>query len=274
MGKVYELPRPEKGEIFSYLHFSDVHSEYVDRNALKIALKVFQFIPIKQRRIILNGDILDIKFAYQKCEKFKMHIKHFSWDEYFIPEMMKEVIWFEEFYDLLRRYVLDEKSIYYLLGNHEQRLERKGFIDKCPADLKHNFDLRSALKSDLRKLRVLNYNDWFSIKVNKQPDLHFTHGYYCGMNPIKKHFLDAHCSVMFGHTHETGIQSFKNVGETIIGYNNPCLCETSPEYLEARPQNWSVGFSIINVTEDNYWVQIFNVINNKLILPTGELITP
>ena len=97
-----------------------------------------------------------------------------------------------------------------------------------------------------------------------------THGVYCGANPIKKHADVARCSVMFGHTHERGVRSFKNVDGTFMGFNNPCLCNTQPKYMEGRPHNWSVGFSTIQVTDEAFYVNQFTIHDGVLLDAHGR----
>lgn len=223
----------------------------------------------------MGGDILDIPFIYSKDSTYQSNLKRGNWDGYFIPEIEKEAIWFDGFYDLCRKYVLDDSDIIFLEGNHEQRTRREQFISRVPVDLRHNFNLRRVLKANDRRLRVLDYNDWARIRSLKQHDLNITHGQYCGMNPIKKHIADAFLgSVLFGHTHELGAISMKSAEETVIGYNNPCACAMEVPYLEGRISNWTKGFTMINATKDYHYVNQFVVRGGELILPTGETMRP
>ncbi|MEE8323228.1 MAG: hypothetical protein V3R57_06370 [Candidatus Bathyarchaeia archaeon] len=271
MAVIHDLPCPDVGKTFTYLFLSDIHSHYCDKQALKSILRTFQLVPMEQRRIILGGDILDCEHIYAKSQVYKDRMGRHDWD-YFIEKTEAEGIWFDELYDILRKHVLRNDHIVFMEGNHEQRYRRDHFLKKIPLVLKHNFNLRSIIKADSRGLRVFDYNEWVRLKVSRGVDLYITHGIYCGANPIKKHYLDVKRSVLFGHTHEIGIQSFKDAESTIIGYNNPCLCDTEPDYLEGRAQNWSVGATFINQTATHIWVHPLVTHQGAVMLPTGEMI--
>ena len=277
MAKIYDLPAPSTGQRLTYLVMSDIHSLKCDPVACEKIFQAFQFVPIRERRIILLGDILDIPFLFQKDPVFKKAMRAKDWD-YFLEEMQKEVVWYDEFHQRIRKLVLDDSHIKYALGNHEERLTRSYFFDHIPHSLLHNFVIEEALDAEKRGLQIIDYNDWFKITTNKSPILYLTHGQYCGQNPIKKHYIDSvggGGAVIFGHTHEAGMKSFKNLEHTIIGYNNPCLCgidaETQPKYLEGKSNNWSQGAIFATITPDHHFVNILLVKDGELALPTGEV---
>jgi len=278
MSKIYDLPSPSGNERFTYLILSDIHSLHSDPVAVKKAIEYFNYVPAKQRKIILLGDILDVGFIYAKCPIFQAAIKMKDWD-YFLEEVLKEKVWFDEFYQLIRPLVVNDHDIYYSAGNHEQRVERDLFLPKIPHALRHNFEIRNIISSSKRSMLSIDYNDWFRITTKKDVPLYLTHGQFCGQNPIKKHFLTSlggGGAIVFGHTHEIGMMSFSNVGHTIVGVNNPCLCgidsETQPKYLEGRSNNWSQGFTLVTVTENYHHFSLQIIKNGELCLSTGELI--
>lgn len=276
MGKILDLPTPGRDERLSYLVLSDVHSLHCDSKAVNKVLSFFELVPINQRRIILLGDILDVPFIYFKSEEYKDRIGSRDWD-YFLDQIEKEKVWYDDFYDKLRKLVLKDEYIYFSEGNHEQRLRRPMFISKVPYSLRHNFDLWTVIEAEKRGTPYILYNDYFRVKVGKESPLYFTHGMYCGLNPIRKHYfkgIGAKGSIIFGHTHEAGVQSFETLEQTQYGYNNPCLCgikgDAAPEYLEGRSHNWSQGATIVNVNRNYFYVNILVIKNGELILPTGE----
>jgi len=277
MAKIYDLPTPGKNEKITYLTISDLHSLKCDPVAMEKIFQAFQFVPIRERRIILLGDILDISFLYSKDPIFQKAMKSKDWD-YFIEEATKEKIWFDEFYQRIRKLVINDEYIVFALGNHEERLTRSYFLPHIPHSLLHNFAMPDIAEAEKRKIKIIDYNDWFRITTHKSPKLYWTHGQYCGQNPIKKHYLDSvggGGAVIFGHTHEAGMKSFKNLEHTIICYNNPCLCgidpETQPSYLEGKSHNWSQGATFATITWDHHFINLLLVKDGELALPTGEI---
>lgn len=262
--KVTPFDVPNKNQCLSVAVLSDVHSEYIDLDAFYTFKRFFENVPKKRRRIILLGDILDMEAFVTKSESYVRAKKDKDFDGYFVPEVKKEYEWFEWFLSELRPLVYDYSNIWFVEGNHEQRLRRHAFKKIVPVEYQPWFDLPLKLQLKERGIPFIQYNDWIGIKTSSG-DLNLTHGQYCGMNPIKKHFDGAHTSIMFGHTHERAVKQFNTIMGNMFGFNNPCLCWTEPEYMEGRIHNWSVGWSMIQVTHDNFWVNQFTTEEGKLI---------
>lgn len=259
---------PENGETVSILVLSDLHSEHCDMAALEATLKFFEKTPKSQRRIFLLGDILSMDAFMSKSDSFKHAKKYKDIDGYFLPEAEKEFAWWYGFIKMILTYVDLPEHVTKFCGNHLQRLERPDFINFIPYGYKHNFNIEKQLKIKEYGINYIRYNDWLRVET-KEKDLMFTHGVYCGANPIKKHVDVAKCAVMFGHTHEMGLTSFKTVTGTLIGYNNPCMCNIRPKYLEGIPHNWSIGFTTVQVTTERFFVHQHEVIDGQLIDATG-----
>ena len=271
--QIIDLPSPKSGAIFSYLVLSDLHDFAMCEKSFELIIKYFSEIPIEQRRIVLLGDILDFPFLMSKSPEFKQAKKLKDFDDYFVTELQKTYAWFFNFFGIIRNLVTAPDRILYLLGNHEGRAYRNEIRDFFPHAYMPWLNLYRQLKVEELGYIMRPYNTWARISADTMPDLMLTHGTYCGANPIKKHFDVAHSSVMFGHTHEYGVTSFKNVEQTVIGYNNPCLCmiDPGPKYLEGKPHNWSKGASIINQTKEAYFVNTLLIQDEKLITPDGRL---
>ena len=250
-------------QTLSILVISDLHSEYMDYASLQTALRFFAITPKKRRRIFLLGDIFDMEFLVDKIEAYKRAKKAKDFDGYFVPEIEKEYAWWDWFLKKIIPLVNDYNCITFFEGNHEERLHRPRFNDFMLAEYSSMFNLPVQLRLYDLGINYIEYNDWLKIET-EQGALALTHGIYCGANPIKKHVDVARCSVMFGHTHERGVRSFKTIDGTFMGYNNPCLCGTQPKYMAGKPHNWSVGFSTIQVTEQAFWVNQFTTYNGLL----------
>lgn len=266
MGAIKEIPKDTRTSCITYLVLSDIHSIYMDKHALKLALNTLKRVPVSRRRVILNGDIMDFEFLHKKSQIFKDHIKAKDWD-WFAEEIEKEILWYQQLEEAILEVVPNRDDIYYIQGNHEQRLERKEFYDKVPLNYRHWCNLQSLLNLD--DDHYIKYKDW--LKVG---DLYVTHGHFCGGNPLGKHFLDGiYKSVLIGHTHEVGIKSFKGMDDiTYQTYNNPCLCEVNPEYLENRNTNWDVGFTLVHVHDGKARVNIHSIKDGKVYLDDGTIL--
>ncbi len=271
MQKVTTFEKVENNEILSILVISDLHSEHIDLEAFGATLRFFEKTPRKQRRIFLLGDILSMDAFMSKSDAFKMAKKAKDFDGYFVPEAMKEFDWWHSLMKLLLSVVDKPEHITKFCGNHLQRLERRDFTKFMLVDYAHNFNIEKQLKIKEYGINYIKYNDWLKIET-KSGDMMLTHGVYCGANPIKKHADVAKCSVMFAHTHELGLTSFKTVNGTFIGYNNPCMCDMRPEYMEGKPHNWSIGFSTIQVTSKKFYVHQHQIIDGEIIDACGNKI--
>jgi len=243
----------------------------MDVYAFETALRFFEETPKLRRRIILLGDIMDFEEFVSKSDSYKAAKKCKNFDDYFVPAARAEYEWFEAFLSRIMELVADYSCITFFEGNHEQRLRRDHFRSFLLQEYAHYFDLPRQLKFKERGIRYIEYNDWGKIETTSG-NLLLTHGTYCGANPIKKHADVARCSVMFGHTHERGVTSFKTVEGSFMGFNNPCLCDTQPVYMEGKAHNWSVGFSTISATDDNFWVNQFTTHEGVLYDAHGRLI--
>jgi len=254
--KITSFDKPKRVNTLSLLVLSDIHSTYIDQASFETALRFFLQTPKKRRRIVLLGDVLDFEAFVTKSETYQAAKKFKDFDGYFVPEVEKEWAWWEWFLAELMPLVSDYNDIWFFEGNHEERLRRPHFTKFMLHEYAYLFDLKKQLKIEERGINFIPYNDWVKIST-ASGDLMLTHGVYCGANPIKKHVDVARCSVMFGHTHERGVTSFKTVEGSFMGFNNPCLCTTQPRYMEGRPHNWSVGFSTIQITDEAFYVNQF-----------------
>ena len=274
MNRIYSLPKPKNNEVLSYLVLSDLHDFALDTKAYDLIIRYFKQTPIKQRRIILLGDILDFPFLMDKNPAYKQAKRESDFDGYFVPEMEAALTWWYSFFEDLVKLVKKPEYIHYMMGNHEDRANRAKFRAILPHAYAPWFDLRKQLKVKELGFNYYDYNTWLKIASSSMPNLLLTHGFLCGNNPIKKHHDIARTSCLFGHTHEAGMQSFKSINKTVISYNNPCLCliNPGPKYMEGRPHNWSTGATFINQSKNSYFVNTLITQNDTLITPTGELL--
>lgn len=279
MGNRHNLTLPENDDLHTYIYMSDIHSLFCDPIAVNAALSFIQLIPIKQRRLILGGDILDFAFLFGKNPCYLDALKQHDWDGYFIPELEREIIWFDGFYEKISKlfpYCGEGTETLYILGNHEGRTYRENFIGQVAHNYRHNFDMQNIVRAEERHIRIFPYNDYLSIFMPDRSELLWTHGTFCGANPIRKHVYDVHTDIIFGHTHEIGEQNFKSPGRTITGINNGCLCYISPEkqppYLDNKNQNWGHSITVTTVLSKSFGSSVVRIQDGKIMLATGEVL--
>lgn len=226
---------------------SDIHIPYHDRDALAIALEYTE--DIQPDTIVLNGDIIDF-YAVSKYMK----------DPLRIDTLQSEI---DETRALLNRIRETHPSaaIHYLMGNHEERLE-KFLIDKASA---------------LTSLRCLSIDDLFGLSKNKIQfsdtsimlgNLEVTHGKYARKTPggsVKGHFEKSASSVLIGHVHRLNTNRYTNGWGVHTTIENGCLCLVSPEY--SRVNDWQQGFSVVRHSErtGDFIIEQHNIIKGRLI---------
>jgi hypothetical protein len=237
----------------------------MDKRAFRIALEALKSVPSSRRRVILNGDILDFEFLHNKNVDFKHNLKSKNF-EFFAEELEKEYLWYYQFEEALLEVVRDKSDISFIMGNHEDRVNRNNFLPHVPHSYRHWTDVRARLGFEDRIF--IPYNEWLLVG-----DLHITHGMACGSNPLRTHYNKyMKKNLLIGHTHEVGIQSFSDAYGTINTYNNPCLCYTDPEYMERRPNNWDVGFTLVHEYQDKAHVQIYSLKDGIVVLSNGTVL--
>ena len=266
--KITKIKAPVKGQISTYFIAGDWHIDHMDWPAFDIMLKTARkfFKNKKDRKLIINGDFLDAAHLMARNPMFKQWIKRSDgMDDYFIPTSEEELALGNRILDLLQK---DFSEIIYVEGNHDWRY--RDFMAKCPKDYAYNFDYRLKLGLTDRGIKVVNYNKWLDIGDN----LSITHGMYHGSTCHKKHYEASGAkSVIFSHIHHVGCKAFQVRGNTHHVWSLPALCNLNPEYIKGRETNWSKGFGVINLHSDSTFnFNIFQIWNNKLILPNGKII--
>jgi len=270
MDKRTIIDKPSVGKTESYLLFSDLHSFDCDIKGVQKFLDLFKKnVPKVRRNIILNGDIIDVPYLSTHDSRFKSLLKAQAFEDHFIPEMDAEIDWYNDLIEKLGEYVTDYNKIFITLGNHEERCTRPGFINKTPHMYRPSFDLEYRLHVKKRGIPFIDYNDYFLMKANRSANLEITHGTHCGTTHLKRHFDDVHTSIIYGHTHQAAMQTFKGT-PTCTVYNNPCLSNLDPSYMGGRINNWAKGASFINRTRDHIFVNICQMQDNEILDQYGN----
>ncbi len=234
------------------LLMSDLHVPYHDMAAIDAALNWGKEKQINT--LILNGDFMDF---------------------YNLSKFMKDPRKRDLCYELdagyqMMDYIanrLPNVKIYFMPGNHENRLETYLYI-KAPELLSAEPGL-----SDLDYF--LKFND-FSVQylrnaqVIQAGKLYIGHGHEFrggagGVNPSRTFFLRTYSNFIGGHFHRTSDHTERRLdGEVDACWSTGCLCGMFPEYM---PYNkWNHGFANVKVNDDGTF-RVFNakIFNGKVL---------
>lgn len=235
------------------LYLTDAHIPNVDDRAMGAMLD--HALPQEITTVIMGGDVVDL-----------YHCSTFSKDPT-APSMKQECEGMHEFLELLDVYFPSVVERYYIVGNHDRRLER--YIQQnAPAIA----DLGKLTIPDLYGLTKFKYQYIDNIKLMEAGQRPFSIGnlfYFHGdefrlsngvINVAAVALRRARENCIFGHFHTTQEASETSVAGSVkaawsVGHLGP----NSPGY---RPiNNWNHGFAIVNHWDDDY----FTVNNMRII---------
>lgn len=246
--KKFQLP----SEFNNILLISDLHIPYHDIQALTVAIEYGK--KEKVNCIFINGDLVDF---YQISRFVNVERGKGVADEI---ELAKEIL------DIFNR-EFPNVPIYFLLGNHDNRLELY-LANKAPELLDvAEFRLEYLLEAEKHNMTVIK--DTTLVKIGK---LAVTHGHlllkgiFAPVNAARGSFLKAKKSVLIGHVHKISTHSETDIdGKIITCYSTGCLCQLSPDYAPFG-NNYSHGFAHIKVQDNgNYSVKNLQLIEGVLI---------
>lgn len=236
------------------------------RPSVEILMQHALRVPPEHRNLIINGDFLDAWFLMKRSDIYKKWIKRSeSVDEFFIPSADEEIEAGNKLLDELQKVF---NSIVIGWGNHDWRYD--WFKTQINHDQAYHFNLVKRLKLDERGIDHFNYNTW----LDWGKDLSITHGMYHGSTCHKKHYEACRGrNVIFSHVHYYECRSFRTRGDTIYSISLPAMCHLNPEYIKGNETNWSNGYGFIMMRPDGQFnFNVFNIWDNKLVLPNGEII--
>lgn len=223
-----------------FIAFGDIHFPYQDDNALSKLLKfISKYNP---ENLIMLGDVLDF-----------YDLSSFDKDPLRVDNLQEEIDLAKKFFKKLKRVCQPNCNIFFIMGNHEERLKR--YLSKHPEI------------ASLENLKIENLLGLNEMKINFVPyklNIHnvtFTHG-----DIVRKHSgYSAHgqaelhdgsgCS---GHTHRLGSYYKTTPNKMDEWHEAGCLCKLDPEYIPHTP-NWQQGFLYGKITKD-----IVEINNHKI----------
>lgn len=208
---------------------SDIHIPFQDNETLT---HVFDCIVNSQPQyIVLLGDILDCYSISRFCKR---------------PDRMRNLQYeIDTFYKMmlgLKKHI-PNTEIHYVLGNHENRLEK--LVLENPG----LFGLKALEPQELFRLNDLGIY-YHKTKFNLNNFI-FYHGDVVRKDSsysAKAEFLDHKMSDgVSGHVHRLG--SYYTTYEQLptAWFENGCLCKIEPDYLnDPDKANWQHGFTVVD----------------------------
>ena len=229
------------------LSLSDTQFPFVDEPLLDA---VYQFVQDwKPNVIILNGDLLD---CFELSDFDKRPERLFNLDSEF--EMARE------FLLRLKRYAAKDCQIFWIDGNHEERLQR--VIWRRAQDF-------SFLVKDIPEALGLDELCAGYVPYGKHIDylgFVFTHGNFVSSYSAytaKRHYDRYRSSGVNGHTHRLGSYSATDMhGRSHTWFEQGCLCRRDLDYVKGVA-NWQSGFLISTVAGGVLHPQLVHVIEAK-----------
>lgn len=200
---------------------SDFHIPFQDDKAVAAFIKY-----IKENTpdyIVLNGDILDM-FMLSRFTKGEGR------NPYEEINICREIL-------AAIREAAPNAIIYYVIGNHETRLE-KYVLTKAP-------ELASLVEDVFNIIKVQDFNIIGCSSLVVNDNFKFKHGTLLGnksgLSAIKE-LENAYMSGASGHTHRLAKFIARKAGRKFIWLETGCLCSLNPEYM-IEP-NWQQGFAV------------------------------
>lgn len=201
---------------------SDIHIPFQDDKAVDAFCEYIS--NIKPAAVILNGDVLDM-----------FMLSRFTKGEGRNP--LEEI---EECRKLLKTIseLSPESKLYYVIGNHETRLERY-VLTKAP-------ELASLVEDVFTIIKAEDYNFKGCSSVTINDKVVIKHGTLLGnksgLSAIKE-MEASYMSGASGHTHRLCKYIARKSGRKFFWMETGCLCGLNPEYM-INP-NWQQGFATI-----------------------------
>ena len=224
---------------------NDLHIPYHDPGAVALAVEYIR--DTKPNTIVLNGDIVDF-----------YTVSSYSKDPLRLNTIQDEINEAVSFLDLLRK-ENPRAEIFYIKGNHEDRLERF-LLDKAPSLC----SLNCLAIDELLELQANNIS--FVDKGIHLGDLEIVHGYVARKNPgasAKAYYEKSCSSILVGHVHRLNQTYFKNKFGQHCLVENGCLCGLDPDY--AHDPNWQQGFATVHYSDSGFFeVELHHIKERKL----------
>jgi len=234
------------------LWYSDSHIPYQDNACLSVVKKIIKYV---QPNILINGgDLIDARQATMKFAKDPL------WREWLQDDIDQAAAHLSDFGSL----VPDARKIY-LLGNHEERLERLIAAMTGPhaeivrlRQFQKHVNWQSIMReAGLVDWEIYDYGNQYSLDII--PNLLTIHGRkissqgsaYAAAAELRR----LGRSGISGHTHRLGAHYRRSGGVTHVWWEAGCTCLLNPSYME-QP-DWQQACLVIDYTKD--WFRVNDI---------------
>lgn len=242
---------------------NDYHIPYEDSKSIDMMTKVAKVY--KPDIFVINGDFVD----FYSLSFWDKNPEHF--------DVTHEIERAKGYLKQLRSAVGPKTQMYYLEGNHENRLQR--YLWKNP-ELAQLDVLKMENLLDLDKYNVkwigadMDYWKKSSGALNLG-NTRIMHGdnrlngastsKYSGYS-IKNTLQTTRKNTIIGHVHRGAIHYNTNEDETLVGIEGGCLCQEIPT------ANWQQGFTTFELHRGKGYNHRFHHIDNHKLIYDGKVI--
>jgi hypothetical protein len=206
----------------------------------------------KPDQVFFNGDMIDAA-QISKFDKELHDVEGFEQDVMGVRAMFGK-----------HRQMFPDAKFHYLLGNHEERLER--YLRQNAQALRWLSDLTYYKLFDAERFKITIYP--YRERVEIIPGvLEVTHGDKVAQKSgyTAQRMMEAGISGVSGHVHRLG-QVFKTDRRgTVTWLEGGCLCRLDPEY--AISPNWQQGIVVAYIDRPNkrFHLDLVPVINGRIV---------
>jgi predicted phosphodiesterase len=265
-----------------FILIPDVHSYMRDKKAFNLCMKSLPILAKSYNvtKFVQMGDLLE-------CGIMSGHPATSVFEK--VPEYSEEVQWaIDEFWKPAMK-SCPNANFYALLGNHENRLNKKIAKDVMKgASLGSEIAIQiynDLLPTDVYEelgIHVLPYGNESVTEgiLQLTPKLICLHGWSTAKSASKVHLdlLSGGYSVVHGHTHRSQHYTNRNpmTGENVQAWSFGSLAKTEMGWHGGQPTNHVLGFGIVFVHGEDFTIQELSIAakgsSRKLILPNGVVL--
>lgn len=222
---------------------SDIHIPFQDDEAVDAFIKYCT--KTKPEVVVLNGDVMDM---------FKL--SRFTKGEGRNP--YEEINACRGLLFRLRK-ACPKAKIYYIIGNHETRLERF-ILEKAP-------ELECLLEDVFTILKVEDYKVEGCGRLIVNDNFKFYHGRLLGnktgLSAIKE-LENSYMSGASGHCHKLAKYITRKAGRKFVWLETGCLCSMNPEYM--IDPDWQQGFGVVEFRDGKlHKCEILEIENGEIL---------
>jgi len=228
---------------------NDLHIPYHDKDTLNSVKRAVKYL--KPDILLLGGDIADF-----------YNVSSFNKDPSREHDMYSETSEVKEVLKDMTKW--NAKSVKYIVGNHEERLQK--YISKNAPDLHWVEGLKLEKILGLQELNIDFIKDRYWIH-NGVMYSHLNKALKWGGSSAKNIGLDYNMPVVHTHTHRIGHTRHGNRDF----YDNGCLCKFEADYISG-PVMWNQAFMIVDYINDKPHFRQVNIKDHQFILD-GKLYT-